>query len=212
MQRPTVAAMMSQAEKRLWRKTSVLRQPIDVCHIRVHLKKQYELKNKKEFTLTASSASFTPFLRFLHAEPPPPPHRSPEQNEEKKKEFSPCPLLPPLGLYRPLLAQTSTTPHTGAHCHRVRRSCAWSLETNRSHREPRCKGGSTLADLQRALEDYLPVLLGLVKDGSHLQYKVQFVWANQEDDAEETGMSNAWYEVLSVLHLMAMLLKHSMIN
>ncbi|XP_030938529.1 uncharacterized protein LOC115963600 [Quercus lobata] len=66
-------------------------------------------------------------------------------------------------------------------------------------------GGSTLADLLQALEDYLPVLLGLVKDGSHLQYKVQFVWVNQEDDAEETGMSNAWYEVLSVLHLMAML-------
>ncbi|XP_050255687.1 uncharacterized protein LOC126701558 isoform X2 [Quercus robur] len=53
-------------------------------------------------------------------------------------------------------------------------------------------GGSTLADLLQALEDYLPVLLGLVKDGSHLQYK-------------ETGMPNAWYEVLSVLHLMAML-------
>lgn len=26
-------------------------------------------------------------------------------------------------------------------------------------------GGSTLADLQQALEDYLPVLLGLMKDG-----------------------------------------------
>nr|POE69598.1 hypothetical protein CFP56_14404 [Quercus suber] len=52
--------------------------------------------------------------------------------------------------------------------------------------------GSTLADLQQALVDYLPVLLGLVKDGNHLQYKVQFVWVNQEDDAEETGMSNAW--------------------
>jgi len=26
-------------------------------------------------------------------------------------------------------------------------------------------GGSTLADLVQALEDYLPVLLGLVKDG-----------------------------------------------
>ncbi|EEF42790.1 uncharacterized protein LOC8262211 isoform X1 [Ricinus communis] len=67
-------------------------------------------------------------------------------------------------------------------------------------------GGSTLADLHQALEDYLPILLGLVKDGSHLQHKVQFVWINQEDDAEETAMSNAWYEVLSVLHLMAMLL------
>ncbi|KAL5195850.1 hypothetical protein HKD37_20G057611 [Glycine soja] len=67
-------------------------------------------------------------------------------------------------------------------------------------------GGSTLADLQQALEDYLLVLLGLVENGSHLQYKVQFAWVNQEDEAEETTMSNAWYEVLSVLHLMAMLL------
>lgn len=66
-------------------------------------------------------------------------------------------------------------------------------------------GGSTLADLHQALEDYLPVLLGLVKDESQLQYKVQFVWVNQEDEAEETAISNAWYEVLSVLHLMAML-------
>lgn len=73
-------------------------------------------------------------------------------------------------------------------------------------------GGSTLADLQQALEDYLPVLLGLVENGktgfspfildecslynlswliaylycagSHLQYKLQFAWVNQEDDAE----------------------------
>ncbi|KAK2655190.1 hypothetical protein Ddye_008242 [Dipteronia dyeriana] len=66
-------------------------------------------------------------------------------------------------------------------------------------------GGSTWADLHQALEDYLPVLLGLVKDGSHLQHKVQFVWINQEDEAEETAISNVWYEVLSVLHLMAML-------
>ncbi|RDY03230.1 hypothetical protein CR513_13201, partial [Mucuna pruriens] len=45
-------------------------------------------------------------------------------------------------------------------------------------------GGSTLADLLQALGDYMPVLLGLVKDGSHLQYRVQFVWVNQEDDKE----------------------------
>lgn len=67
-------------------------------------------------------------------------------------------------------------------------------------------GGSTLADLQQALEDYLPVLLGLVKDGSPLQHMIQFAWVNQEDNAEETALSGAWYEVLSVLHLMAMLL------
>ncbi|KAL5982991.1 hypothetical protein ACLOJK_017071 [Asimina triloba] len=66
-------------------------------------------------------------------------------------------------------------------------------------------GGSTSSDLQQALEDYLPVLLGFVKDGSELKNVVQFVWINQEDDAEETTISNAWYEVLSVLHLMAIL-------
>ncbi|GAA0152024.1 hypothetical protein LIER_10611 [Lithospermum erythrorhizon] len=66
-------------------------------------------------------------------------------------------------------------------------------------------GGSTLADLLQALEDYLPVVLGLVKDASPLQHKVQFVWVNQEDEEEETAMFSAWYEVLSVLHLMATL-------
>ncbi|KAI3797671.1 hypothetical protein L1987_32932 [Smallanthus sonchifolius] len=66
-------------------------------------------------------------------------------------------------------------------------------------------GGSTLGDLLQALEDYLPVLLGLVKDGSPLQHKVQFTWINQEDESEEVGMYSAWYEVLSVLHLMAAL-------
>ncbi|GAB2293201.1 hypothetical protein Dimus_027409 [Dionaea muscipula] len=66
-------------------------------------------------------------------------------------------------------------------------------------------GGSTLADLQQALEDYLPVLIGLVKDGNPLQQMVQFVWVNQEDDLEETSMFSAWYEVLSILHLMALL-------
>ncbi|KAI4329793.1 hypothetical protein MLD38_028139 [Melastoma candidum] len=53
-------------------------------------------------------------------------------------------------------------------------------------------GGSTLADLQQALEDYLPMLLGLVRDGTQLQQKVLFVWINQEDEAEETVMPNAW--------------------
>lgn len=80
------------------------------------------------------------------------------------------------------------------------------------HNSTSSLGGSTLADLLQALEDYLPVLLGLVDDGnagfrlfvpdansldrmswlnaylycagSNLQYKVQFIWMNQEDEAE----------------------------
>ncbi|KAK1326615.1 hypothetical protein QJS10_CPA01g00041 [Acorus calamus] len=41
--------------------------------------------------------------------------------------------------------------------------------------------------------------------GSQLDNKIEFVWFNQEDEAEETAIWSAWYEVLSVLHLMAML-------
>ncbi|KAI3985136.1 hypothetical protein MKX01_027222, partial [Papaver californicum] len=63
--------------------------------------------------------------------------------------------------------------------------------------------GSTVSDLQQALEDYLPVLLGLLKEGSNLQYMVHFMWVNQED--EETAIPNVWYEVFSDLHLMVML-------
>uniref|UniRef100_A0ACD5TBR6 Uncharacterized protein n=1 Tax=Avena sativa TaxID=4498 RepID=A0ACD5TBR6_AVESA len=66
-------------------------------------------------------------------------------------------------------------------------------------------GGSTSADLVKALEEYLPVVLGMTKDGSELEDKIQFAWMNQEDDAEETALPSAWYEVLSVVHMMAML-------
>lgn len=66
-------------------------------------------------------------------------------------------------------------------------------------------GGSTLSDLQQALEDYLPILLALVENGNQLKDKLQFSWLNQEDDAEETTMTNSWYEILSVLQMMTML-------
>ncbi|MBA0711868.1 hypothetical protein Golax_011000 [Gossypium laxum] len=75
-----------------------------------------------------------------------------------------------------------------------------------ARRRPRNIGGSTLTDLQQALEDYLPVLLGLVENGNWLKHNLRFCWINQEDDVEETTMSDSWYEVLSVLHLMAVLL------
>ncbi|EES05482.1 hypothetical protein BDA96_04G241200 [Sorghum bicolor] len=65
-------------------------------------------------------------------------------------------------------------------------------------------GGSSTANLLQALEEYLPALLELVEEGSEMRNKVEFVWANQEDVAEETSMADPWYEVLSVLHLMAM--------
>ncbi|KAJ1271957.1 hypothetical protein BS78_06G166200 [Paspalum vaginatum] len=71
-------------------------------------------------------------------------------------------------------------------------------------RKAAARHGSSTANLLQALEDYLPLLLGLVKEGSMLRHKVQFAWTNQEDNAEETALADTWYEVLSVLHLMAM--------
>ncbi|KAH1098715.1 hypothetical protein J1N35_015636 [Gossypium stocksii] len=78
--------------------------------------------------------------------------------------------------------------------------------TTKPRRTATQHGGSTLTDLQQALEDYLPVLLGLVENGNRLKHNLRFCWINQEDDVEETTMSDSWYEVLSVLHLMAVLL------
>ncbi|XP_017971277.1 PREDICTED: uncharacterized protein LOC18608431 [Theobroma cacao] len=77
--------------------------------------------------------------------------------------------------------------------------------TTKRRRTATQHGGSTLADLQQGLEDYLPVLLGLVENGNQLKHNLQFCWVNQEDEVEETTMSDSWYEVLSVLQLMAIL-------
>ncbi|KAF3952551.1 hypothetical protein CMV_021905 [Castanea mollissima] len=110
--------------------------PIEFCHVDFHLNPspnglQAENEERKAQPEDKSSRHSS----LLLSREPPPPHRSLEQ-----KEFLLCPLLPPLGLCCPLLAQTSTTPHTEAHRHKGRRSCAWSLETYRSRREPRSKG------------------------------------------------------------------------
>ncbi|KAE8672665.1 Detected protein of unknown function [Hibiscus syriacus] len=52
----------------------------------------------------------------------------------------------------------------------------------------------TLTDLKQALEDYLPVLLGLVENDNRQKHSLRFCWINQEDDMEETTMSDSWYE------------------
>ncbi|KAG1370183.1 hypothetical protein COCNU_15G005490 [Cocos nucifera] len=56
----------------------------------------------------------------------------------------------------------------------------------------------TVSELQRALEEYVPVLLGLTK-------KVEFKWKSLGDDDQEACLASAWYELLSVVHMMAML-------
>ncbi|KAM0859052.1 hypothetical protein ACQ4PT_047468 [Festuca glaucescens] len=89
-----------------------------------------------------------------------------------------------------------------------------------------------ISELERALEEYLPVVLGLTAKGlnyyslsllcnfqdyaidstqlllllleSRLEASVQFSWRTLDDD-QECCLASAWYEVLSVIHMMAML-------
>ncbi|KAM2632186.1 hypothetical protein EV1_022952 [Malus domestica] len=66
-------------------------------------------------------------------------------------------------------------------------------------------GGSAISELRRALEEYLSVLIGLTKKEYGLERLVEFKWKCLEDGKQEACAANSWFEVLSVLHLMAML-------
>lgn len=66
-------------------------------------------------------------------------------------------------------------------------------------------GGSAFTQLQRALEEYLPLLLGLTTKEHALQQVVEFKWKNLEDGRQEICVANSWFEILSVIHMMAML-------
>ncbi|KAK8673407.1 hypothetical protein V6N13_111745 [Hibiscus sabdariffa] len=65
--------------------------------------------------------------------------------------------------------------------------------------------GSAITELRQALEEYLPILVGLTKKEHGLEDSVEFKWKNLEDGRQETSVANAWFELLSVVHIMAML-------
>ncbi|KAG5254336.1 hypothetical protein OIU77_016396 [Salix suchowensis] len=66
-------------------------------------------------------------------------------------------------------------------------------------------GGSAVAELRRALEEYLPLLIGLTKKEHGLEDLVEFKWKNLEDGRPENSVANSWFELLSVIHMLAML-------
>ncbi|KAG9446271.1 hypothetical protein H6P81_012399 [Aristolochia fimbriata] len=66
-------------------------------------------------------------------------------------------------------------------------------------------GGSALSEIQRALEEYIPLLRGLTKREYCLAEKVIFKWKNLGEDPQETSISSSYFELLSVVHMMAML-------
>ncbi|KAL5154373.1 BRO1 domain-containing protein BROX [Glycine soja] len=66
-------------------------------------------------------------------------------------------------------------------------------------------GGSAIAELRRALKEYLSVLIGLTKKEYGPEGLIDFKWKNLEDGRQDSSISNTWFEVLSSVHLMAML-------
>ncbi|KAL7106573.1 hypothetical protein ACP275_06G002400 [Erythranthe tilingii] len=66
-------------------------------------------------------------------------------------------------------------------------------------------GGSAISELTKALEEYLSLLLGLTNKEHGLEELVEFRWKELEDGRQVSCVQNSWFEVLSVLHMMAML-------
>ncbi|XP_054802633.1 uncharacterized protein LOC129306200 isoform X2 [Prosopis cineraria] len=66
-------------------------------------------------------------------------------------------------------------------------------------------GGSAIAELRRTLNEYLAVLIGLTKRESSLEGLIEFKWKNFAEGRQDSCIANAWFEVISAVHLMAML-------
>ncbi|KAM5582094.1 hypothetical protein ABKV19_011014 [Rosa sericea] len=70
--------------------------------------------------------------------------------------------------------------------------------------------GSAIPELRRGLEEYLSLLIGLTKKEYGLEGLVEFKWRSladgkQQQEASSSCIANSWFEVLSVVHMMAML-------
>ncbi|CAK9215775.1 unnamed protein product [Sphagnum troendelagicum] len=74
-----------------------------------------------------------------------------------------------------------------------------------SHKSRHADDEQGVGDLAKALEGYLPLLMGLTTGGEKLSSGFRFEWTNVEDEKKETALSSAYYELLSVLHLLGML-------
>ncbi|KAK1271925.1 hypothetical protein QJS04_geneDACA020891 [Acorus gramineus] len=64
---------------------------------------------------------------------------------------------------------------------------------------------SNVLELRRSLEEYLPLLLGFTKKEFRLEFLVEFKWRDVVVQKKETCIASAWYELLSVVHMMAMM-------
>ncbi|GFQ01105.1 hypothetical protein PHJA_002254400 [Phtheirospermum japonicum] len=67
-------------------------------------------------------------------------------------------------------------------------------------------GGSAISELTKALEQYLSLVIGLTKKEYGLQDLVEFRWKELDDGKQEICTASSWLELISVLHMMAMLM------
>ncbi|GAB2284129.1 hypothetical protein Dimus_018599 [Dionaea muscipula] len=66
-------------------------------------------------------------------------------------------------------------------------------------------GGSAVIELKHALEEYLSLVRGLTKKEYGLEELVGFKWRYLADKRRETCISSSWYELLSVIYMLAIL-------
>ncbi|KAL6513850.1 hypothetical protein OROHE_019306 [Orobanche hederae] len=67
-------------------------------------------------------------------------------------------------------------------------------------------GGSAIRELTKASEEYLSLVVGLTKKEYGLQDLVQFRWKDLEVGKQEICVANSWFELLSIIHMMSMLM------
>ncbi|XP_056168594.1 uncharacterized protein LOC115680158 [Syzygium oleosum] len=64
--------------------------------------------------------------------------------------------------------------------------------------------GSATNELKEVLEEYLSLVIGLTKKEQSLKESVEFKWKNLGDGRQEASVANSWFELLSIIHMMAM--------
>lgn len=64
---------------------------------------------------------------------------------------------------------------------------------------------SAIPEIKQALEEYLPVLLGLTKKEYAVQELVQFKWRSLDFRRQETCIPSSWFELLSVVYMLGVL-------
>lgn len=64
---------------------------------------------------------------------------------------------------------------------------------------------SAVPDLLRALEEYLSLLVGLTDQELGCRELIEFKWKSIDDGRQEICVADSWFELLSVVHMMAML-------